>query len=115
MFGARVTVMKQKNPTPKFYGLSNRFTLSIIVSGLICGIVFLGLYYSVDAYLNTYFEKAGFEQTHIQKQGNSLQHFINENNISSKDLGLLKKWEYRQPVILLELYRANECIYSSFY
>ena len=107
--------MKQKNPTPKFYGLSNRFTLSIIVSGLICGIVFLGLYYSVDAYLNTYFEKAGFEQTHIQKQGNSLQHFINENNISSKDLGLLKKWEYRQPVILLELYRANECIYSSFY
>ncbi len=107
--------MKQKNPTPKFYGLRSRFTLSIVVSVLVCGIVFLGFYHSVDAFLNTYFEKAGFEQTHIQKQGKSLQNFINENNISGRDLGLLKKWEYRQPVILLELYRANECIYSSLY
>ena len=107
--------MKQKNHPPKLYGLRSRLILSIVVSLLICGIVFLVLYHSMDAFLNNYFEKAGFEQAHIHKQGKSLQNFINDNTISGRDLGLLKKWEYRQPVILLELYRANECIYSSFY
>ncbi|AEV30635.1 signal transduction histidine kinase [Sphaerochaeta pleomorpha str. Grapes] len=107
--------MKQKNHAPKLYGLRSRFVLSIVISVLICGIVFFVLYYSMDTFLNNYSEKAGFEQTHIRMQGKSLQNFINENSISDRNLGLLKKWEYRQPVILLELYRANECIYSSFY
>ncbi len=107
--------MKQIKHAPKFFGLRSQFTISIVASLLICGIVFFILYHGASAFLNTYFGKADYEQTHIRKQGKSLQNFIHENNISSNDLGLLKKWEYRQPVILLELYRTNECIYSSFY
>ena len=65
--------------------------------------------------MTNYFERSAFLESHIQKQGESLQEYISENAISSKDLQQLKKWEYRQPLILLELYSDGKCLYSSFY
>ncbi|MBR2577148.1 MAG: HAMP domain-containing histidine kinase [Firmicutes bacterium] len=65
--------------------------------------------------LTNYFEQSDFREGHIAKQGQSLQEYIDKNHISSTDLSLLEKWEYRQPIILLELYAGNDCIYSSLY
>lgn len=97
------------------YGLRARFTLTLIVSTLVCGLIFMVFYNVFDSFLTDYFEQSSFLEAHIRKQGENLQEFINENEISSKDLQLLKKWEKKQPLILLELYRDGECIYSSFY
>lgn len=107
--------MKQKKIFKMPYGLRNRFFISIIASALLCGIIFVVLFFSVDSFLTEYFDRIGFEQTHIKWQGESLQEYIDENHISSDDVELLKKWEVRQPVILLELYDEDDCIYSSFY
>ncbi len=107
--------MKQKKQLFKPYGLRARFVFSIITSALICGFFFCGLYYSTDYFLTRYFEQSDFEEKHIKKQGESLQQFINDNNISSEDFSKLKEWERRQPMILLELYSDDACIYSSFY
>lgn len=107
--------MKQKRMFKMPYGLRNRFIISIIASVLLCSIIFAVLYFSVDSFLTRYFDRIGFEQTHIKWQGESLQEYIDENHVSSDDLESLKEWERRQPVILLELYDGENCIYSSFY
>ncbi len=107
--------MKQKKRVFEPYGLRARFALSLGVSLLLCGLLFFVLYNAADYYLTNYFERSTFLESHIQKQGESLQEYIDENGISSKDLQQLKKWEYRQPLILLELYSDGKCLYSSFY
>ena len=115
MSGERAIVMKQKKRVFKPYGLRARFALSLGISLLLCGLLFFVLYNVADYYLTDYFERSAFLESHIQKQGESLQEYISENGISSKDLQQLKKWEYRQPLILLELYSDGKCLYSSFY
>ena len=107
--------MKQRKRVFEPYGLRARFALSLGVSLLLCGLLFFVLYNASDYYLTNYFERSLFLESHIQKQGESLQEYISKNGISSKDLQQLKKWEYRQPLILLELYSDGKCLYSSFY
>ena len=107
--------MKQKKRVFEPYGLRARFALSLGVSLLLCGLLFFVLYNASDYYLTNYFERSPFLESHIKKQGESLQEYISKNGISSKDLQQLKKWEYRQPLILLELYSDGKCLYSSFY
>ena len=107
--------MKRKKRVFEPYGLRARFALSLGVSLLLCGLLFFVLYNASDYYLTNYFERSPFLESHIKKQGESLQEYISKNGISSKDLQQLKKWEYRQPLILLELYSDGKCLYSSFY
>lgn len=64
---------------------------------------------------HAYRGRSAFSESHIEKQGKSLQEYINENSLSSKDLGQLKKREYKQHLILLEIYSEGKCLYSSFY
>ena len=107
--------MRRKKRVFKPRGLRARFAVSFVVSALICGILFFVLYSASDYFLSGYFERSDFLESHIQKQGESLQAYIRENNISSRDLQKLKKWEQKQPVVLLELYSGETCFYSSFY
>ena len=107
--------MSQKRQLFRYRGLQTEFVFSLIVSAFLCGMIFLMLYYSTDFLLTRYFNHSDFEYREIQKQGQNLQEFIDKNEISSKNLSLLEKWEQRQPVILFELYAEGKCIYSSFY
>lgn len=107
--------MKQKKPAFKLYGLRARFAISLVASALFCALVFLALYCLTNMFLANYFRQSGFTEVHIRRQGESLQDFISENGISSTNLDELKKWEYKQPLILLEIYSGEKCIYSSFY
>lgn len=107
--------MKQKRPVFKPYGLRARFTISLTASAMFCALVFLALYFLTNMFLADYFKQSGFTETHIRRQGESLQDYISENGISSANLDELKRWEYKQPLILLEIYSGDKCIYSSFY
>lgn len=107
--------MKLKNLSNRFYGLRSQFALKLLISTLICLMVFFALYAATDIVLVEYFENSDFEATHIERQGESLQKYIDKNEISSENLELLKKWERRQTVILMEMYSDDNCIYSSFH
>ena len=107
--------MRLKRLRHKPYGLRARLGLTLLLSGLICGGVFCGLFFSMEALLTDHFARSDLREYHIQKQGQNLQRYIDEKGISSKDLYLLRRWEHRQPVILLEIYSGADCIYSSFY
>lgn len=106
--------MKRKNQWFKPYGLRARFAKSLILSALLCGLVFFILYHVSDYYLTEHLESPEYTDAHMQQQGANLQAFITENEISSADLTQLKTWENRQPMVLLELYVDGERIYSSF-
>ncbi|MCQ2537981.1 MAG: HAMP domain-containing histidine kinase [Lachnospiraceae bacterium] len=107
--------MKQKKRRFKIYGLRARLGLSIIVSAVICIFVFFALDKGFEYLFTNHSDDADFERTHFQRQGESLQEYIEENSISSNNLSQLKKWERKQPIILLELYDRDKCIYSSIY
>ena len=107
--------MKLKKQGFNPYGLRARFALSLGISALICGLLFCVLYHTMDHLLTNYFEQSRFIESHIRKQGHSLQDYIDQNDISSAELQKLNKWERKQPVILLELYSDRSCIYNSFY
>lgn len=105
--------MKQKKRLFKPYGLRARFAVTLILSALLCGLVFLVLYQVSDYYLTEHFETPEFLDAYMQGQAESLQDFIDKNDISSKDLAKLTKWENRQPTVLLELYADGQRIYRS--
>ena len=105
--------MKQKRTGHKIYGLRARFRISLIGSLVISVILFFVLFGFVDDMILNHNQQLGNEEVLISKQLQSLQDFIDENSISSKDLSRIKEWEYVRPVILLEIYSDNECIYSS--
>ena len=115
MSGEKVIAMRQKKWGFKPYGLRARFAVSLGLSALLCGLLFCALYHAAGYFLTNYFEKSGFQEVRLQKQVENLQEYIRKNNISSKDLQRLKKWEHRQPLLLLEIYSEGKCIYSSFY
>ncbi|MBQ3357236.1 MAG: HAMP domain-containing histidine kinase [Oscillospiraceae bacterium] len=105
--------MKQKKRAIKPYGLRARFAVTLILSALLCSLVFLILYTASNYYIEKNLETPEYLNAHMQQQGKALQDFIVKNDISSKDLSPLKKWEARQPTVLLELYADGERIYRS--
>jgi len=107
--------MKRKERRFKLYGLRARLGLALAVSAVICIAVFLVLNTGLEHLFFNYYEHSDFELVQLQRQQESLQSFIDANGVSTQNLSLLKKWEKKEPIILLELYSGNKCIYSSVY
>lgn len=104
--------IRQKN---KPYGLRARFAVSILTAALISAAVFAVLYFAKDRMIMSYFDDPAVQARMMEKRVEDLQNYVNKKHISSKDLSPLKKWEQRQPLILLELYDENDLVYSSYY
>lgn len=106
--------MKQKKWASRFYGLRAHFTITLVLLALFCGLLFFVMYTVSDYYLSEYYEQSKYTEAYIQRQGESLQEFIDKNRISSKNLRELKKWEKKQFIFLLELYsKDGQILYSS--
>jgi signal transduction histidine kinase len=101
--------------TTKLYGLRSRFAASILTAALISAAVFTVLYFAKDQLISSYFEDPAVQSRIMEKRVTDLQNYVTKNHISSKDLSSLKKWENKQPLILLELYDENDLLYSSYY
>lgn len=107
--------MRQKKRYFNPYGMRARLGLSLLFSMIWCVFLFLVLNTGLDYLLMNYYEHSDFERIQQERQYDSLQDYIDANHVSSQDLQKLKKWEKKQPVILLELYEEDNCIYSSLY
>lgn len=115
MSGERDIVMKMKKRLVRPYGLKARFLITLVVAGIFCIFVFFGLYFLSEAIITRFFRNSPFETIQIAKQEEHLQNYINRRRISSQNLWKLKRWEKHQPLILMEIYDGDDCIYSSFY
>jgi signal transduction histidine kinase len=92
-----------------------RLGLSLLLSGLLCALVFCCLYRLSENLTEEYAGNVDFERAQLRKQRDDLQRFADRNGVSTSSLEKLKKWESRHPVILLELYDGTNCIYSSIH
>lgn len=99
----------------KPYGLRARFSINLFLSSVLCVVLFFCLYHITYAALTDHFDRSELSDLYIEKQGESLQDYVDKHHITRDSLSLLHRWEKRQPVILLELYSGDECIYSSLY
>ena len=104
--------IRQKN---KPYGLKARFTVSILTAALISVAVFAVLYFAKDQLIASWLDDPGVQSRIMEKRVTDLQDYVDKNHISSRDMSSLKKWEKKQPLILLELYDENDLVYSSYY
>ena len=100
-----------KNKTSR---LTMRFGVLLLIALFSSTVFFLVLRFGGAAVMESYFERTGFQQKYNEKRISNLQSFIEKHELSTKDVAQITKWAKTQPMILLEIYRANVLLYTSY-
>ena len=100
--------------TPEKHGLAKQFTRLIILSGLASFLLLGFLQVVLNKGLRLYFDQPEVQTKASQYQVNELQNYITENSLSSTDIKKLTDWTRSHRYNLLELYRDQKLIYSSY-
>lgn len=99
---------------PEKHGLAKQFTRLIILSGLASFLLLGFLQVVLNKGLRLYFDQPEVQTKASQYQVNELQNYITENSLSSADIKKLTDWTRSHRYNLLELYRDQKLIYSSY-
>lgn len=99
---------------PEKHGLAKQFTRLIILSGLASFLLLGFLQVVLNKGLRLYFDQPEVQTKASQYQVNELQNYITENSLSSTDIKKLTDWTRSHRYNLLELYRGQKLIYSSY-
>ncbi len=94
--------------------LTVRFGVLLLLALLSAAVFFLFFRFVGAVFLESYFEKTGFQQHCNEKRISNLQAFVDKQTISTRDTAQITKWSKTQPLILLEIYRSNVLLYSSY-
>ncbi len=94
--------------------LTTRFGALLLLALLSSALLFLILRFSGASFLELYFERTGIQQQYNEKRVSNLQSYIEKYGLSTKDAAQITKWVKTQPMILLEIYRANILLYTSY-
>ena len=97
------------------YGLKARFVMSILTAAVISAAAFGLMYFIKDYLVVSHFDNPDVKSKIMNNKVTSLQDYVSDNKLSSTDLSSLKRWEKKQPLILLELYDEKDLVYSSYY
>ena len=100
--------------TPEKHGLAKQFTQLIVLSGLASFLLLGFLQVVLNKGLRLYFDQPEVQTKASQYQVNELQNYITENSLSSTDIKKLTDWTRSHRYNLLELYRDQQLIYSSY-
>ena len=100
-----------KNKTSR---LTMRFGVLLLIALFSSTVFILILRFGGAAAIESYFERTGFQQKYNEKRIANLQSFIDKHGLSTKDVAQITKWAKTQPMILLEIYRANVLLYTSY-
>ena len=96
------------------HGLAKQFTRLIVLSGLASFLLLGFLQVVLNKSLRFYFDQPEVQTKASQQQVNELQNYISENALSSTDIQKLTDWTRSHRYNLLELYRDQKLIYSSY-
>lgn len=105
--------MKLLKQIRKPRGLRAKFGLSLLGAGLLCTVLFYVLYLLLDSVIIRSFENPEFENRQRIQQVESLQSFLDTEDVGLENLKKLRKWEKHQPLLMMELYKGEELIYRS--
>lgn len=87
----------------------------LLVCALIGGIMQFSLMrFGGGALAGYYFEQTDFQQKCDIKRINNLKKFLSANRLRATDRAEITAWVKTQPLILMEIYRSDVLLYSSF-
>ena len=96
------------------HGLAKQF-IRIIALAALESVLLLTLSQVVLAKgLRFWFSRTEVQQHATQKQVQELQSYVTEHHLASTDVKELTDWSHKRRYTLLELYRGQTMIYSSF-
>lgn len=98
---------KASSLTVYFGGL---LLLALLVGALTFGLMQLCGGAAVDYYL----ENSAIQERRTLQRVEEFQSYVTQNSLSTRDTSKLTAWVRRQPMLLLEIYRANILLYTSF-
>ena len=98
----------------KRYSISAQFTLLLIVSGACCCLLFLGLHLGIEGLLKQYFRDTDLEERITEQRVADFQEYVTENQLSTDDTQAILQWTRGKPLILMEIYRSNVLVFSSY-
>lgn len=95
-------------------GLAAQFLRIIVLSGLACFLLLTILQTVLNKSLRYYYIQPEVQQRAAQRQIDALQDYIDANELSSYDLRRIDDWVRGRHYNLLEIYRDQKIIYSSY-
>lgn len=91
-----------------------QFFALLVGLGILCGGLFVVLNATVESVLENYLLSSDFLDTAIEERVNDLQDYVTENQVSATDSQALSQWMRGKPLTLMEIYRSNVLVYSSY-
>lgn len=101
--------MRKRKPS----GLTAQFSALLLLAGAAAVLLFCCLYFGGSEVVAQYFEDSGFQEEMTRRRIQDLQDYVSQNQVSARDAAQLNHWAKKQPMILMEVYRANVLLYSS--
>ena len=101
-------------PKPKRFSISAQFLLVLVSTGALCVTLFFLLHFAVGAVLNHALIHSNWEEQATEQRVENFREYVAENNLSTSDTQAISAWTRGKPLILMEIYRDNVLIYSSY-
>ncbi len=103
--------MRQRN---RHHSLATQFILLLLVLGILCGFLFCVMHTAVKSTLNHYFTNSNFQQQATEKRITEFQSYITKNQLSVKNRKSIAEWAKKEPLVLMEIYRSNILVFTSY-
>lgn len=94
--------------------LTAQFVRLLLGAGIACCILFLALRTALGFGVDFYARHSDFRQRETARRIGEFQAFVQEEELSSTDVEQISAWVRQQDFTLLELYRDQVLVYSSF-
>ena len=96
------------------HGLAKQFIRIIALAALVSVLLLTVSQVVLAKGLRFWFSRTAVQQHATQKQVQELQSYVTEHHLASTDVKELTDWSHKRRYTLLELYRGQTMIYSSF-
>lgn len=94
-------------------GLAWQFGGLLVMSGILCGVFFAVMHFSIEEFLFQQINSPEFQEQATEKRITEFQTYVTANQLSTSDGAELAQWVRKNPLLLMEIYRSNILIFTS--
>ena len=98
----------------RYHSISAQFFALLLALGLACGGLFLILHNVTERALEEYFLNPDSREKAVEARVADLQEYVEDNQVAATDWEDLAQWMSGQPLVLMEVYRSNILLFSSY-
>lgn len=92
-----------------------RLAKLLIAAAMIAGTVFLLMNYVAEELVDAYYSNTDYVRQKNEAYIRQLQHYVDENHLTSNDSEMLTKWVRQQKILTIKVYRDGVLCYDSEY